>query len=392
METTEKILDQLWHKLIPLRQMKEDKYQVFTGFDGFIDKIQKAVVREEASKDLYFKSVGQFTDHLDKMKNTGGHVEIVTTRKKIGGNAPILSNTLGTLGIQTYCLGAMGYPNIHPVFMKLHKLCEVISVINPGENQVIEFKDAKIIFSEQGVFDKYDWEYLKSHTEVFGQLKSVVANSKLFALVDWVNLPHAASIWKGFLEEMIKPSGKTDALFFFHLGDPYKMSRKKVGDSIGLINEFADYGNVTVSMNENEAAKLWLVLNGFEAAHDVSEAKLPELREVARFIFRVFDIHSVIVRTPDIAWVASEENVQGILGRRVKSPKLLMGSGDNFDAGYCLGLLEKMKPRECALLGVAASGAYIQNGYSPCIEDLIEYVKSWADEKNEVGNSTLKVK
>lgn len=380
METTKKILDQMWHRLIPMRDLPVDKHLAFTGFDGFVDNIHQVVHKEEGDKTVYFNAMPRFADHLQSMGSRGGSLETVARRKKIGGNAPVLSNTMATLGIQTHCLGAMGYPKIHPVFLKMHKLVEITSVIEPGENQVLEFRDAKLVLSEQNVFESYNWEYVKTHTGVFDQLQRIVTNTRLFALVDWANLPHASDIWEGFLNDMIRTTGKKDALFFFHLGDPYKMTRKKIGKTIELINQFAPHGKVTVSLNESEALRLWLVLNGHEPLYDLANAEVPPLEDVARFIFRVFDIDAVILRHPERTFVATEEKVFDIRGRRVERPRLLSGGGDNFDAGYCLGLLEGMDSQQCALLGIAASGAYIQNGYSPCVEDLIEYLKSWADE------------
>ncbi|CAD5265221.1 MULTISPECIES: hypothetical protein [unclassified Imperialibacter] len=381
METSKKDLDSLWRKLIPLRNYEEDSHLAFTGFDGFVDKIQRVVAKKKGNNATYFDSLGEFTDHLGSMRVGGGDIETSTTKIRIGGDAPILSNTLGSLGIQTHCLGAMGHPALHPVFMKMHKLCEITSVMDPGENQILEFNDAKIVLSDQAMFNNYDWEYIKTHTEVFDQLKRVVKKAELFALVDWARLPFASSIWRGFLEDMIKATGKKDALFFFHIGDPYKIPRKKIGQMVELIDEFAAFGKVTVSLNQQEASKLWLVLNGYEPTQDQTKVKIPAMSEMARFIFRVFDIDAVIVRSRETTFVAYDEGIIEVSGSKVETPKVLMGGGDNFNAGYCLGLLEGMNRRQCALLGTAASGAFIQNGYSPCIEDVIEYLKTWADEK-----------
>ena len=246
--------------------------------------------------------------------------------------------------------------------------------------------------SDQAIFNDYDWEYVKTHTEVFDQLMNVVRKAELFALVDWARLPFASSIWKGFLEDMIKATGKKDALFFFHIGDPYKIPRKKIGQMVELIDEFAAFGKVTVSLNQQEAGKLWLVLNGYEPTQDQTKVKIPAMSEMARFIFRVFDIDTVIVRNRETTFVASDEGIIEVSGSKVENPRVLMGGGDNFDAGFCLGLLEGMSRRQCALLGTAASGAFIQNGYNPCVEDVIEYLKTWADKLKKTNKKSVRQK
>jgi sugar/nucleoside kinase (ribokinase family) len=55
----------------------------------------------------------------------------------------------------------------------------------------------------------------------------------------------------------------------------------------------------------------------------------------------------------------------------------LTGGGDNLNAGFCLGLLNNLSIEECMLAGMATSGAYVQNGFSPSMDDLIEYLKTY---------------
>jgi predicted phosphoribosyltransferase len=69
-------------------------------------------------------------------------------------------------------------------------------------------------------------------------------------------------------------------------------------------------------------------------------------------------------------------------GNVVTKPKVLTGGGDNLNAGYSLGLLAGYEIHYCMLLGMAASGAYIQNGISPNISELIVYLDKWANKLN----------
>src|SRR5688572_28661871 len=59
---------------------------------------------------------------------------------------------------------------------------------------------------------------------------------------------------------------------------------------------------------------------------------------------------------------------QRCLKLKLIKPKVLTGGGDNLN-GYCLGLLFGFSLQQCILLGMAVSGAYIQNGTSPDIKE-----------------------
>jgi sugar/nucleoside kinase (ribokinase family) len=63
-------------------------------------------------------------------------------------------------------------------------------------------------------------------------------------------------------------------------------------------------------------------------------------------------------------------------GKLVEEPKILTGGGDNFNAGYALGCLMELEMEERLLLGMGCSGTYIQNGKSPDLSELGEYLES----------------
>jgi hypothetical protein len=178
--------------------------KVFVGFDGFVDAIKKAVKQKQSLKTEYYKTLREFSDRINAATGKSGQIEMVTQKIKLGGNAPILSNTLGKLGISSFCLGSLGYPEKHAVFSTMNEKCDILSVLNPGESDAIEFEDGKMIFSELSVFDCYDWKYIKKKVDI-EILRKAVVESSLLAFVDWANLPHASNIWDGILADIIRP-------------------------------------------------------------------------------------------------------------------------------------------------------------------------------------------
>ncbi len=390
-ETTITLLRELRDKLKLVHKQKID-FKAFAGFDGFVDRIQKVVKKKRRAKNEYFSSITEFADYLETLAGKSGQVELITEKTKMGGNAPILSNALARLNVKVTCLGTMGFPEVHPVFEAMHSACQKISVAAPGSSNALEFSDGKIIFSLLEELATYDFDRIAKNGDL-NKIRKAVQEARLFALVDWVNLPHATSIWQQFLDKIIKPCTAKDNYFLFDLCDPSKKSTREIKKAIDLISKFACYGNVTLGLNENETNKIWLALTGN------SENEIPSLEAAGHFIYKSMNIDTLLIHPVDRTLVftnnkttkirpgsSRESQPQPIVlemqGHVITNPKVLTGGGDNLNAGYCFGLLAGYDIHHCMLLGMAASGAYVQNGLSPTVDELIRYIDKWAEKMN----------
>ena len=359
--------------------------QAFTGFDGFVDKIQKVVKRKLGETDIFFRTITEFSGHLHSLAAKSGQLELVTSKISAGGNAPILSNAFGKLGVRSFCLGSMGTP-VHSAFKQIHPYAELISVAAPGQSQALEFNDGKIILSELDSFFGYDWKYIKSKVDL-SKIKEVISSCQLIALVDWANLPHASDIWQGILQDIIKPGKKRDLFFLFDLCDPSKKSAEEIDEVVDLISSFSPYGKVTLVLNENEANKIWMALNGHDLMTTNSRVNLPPLHDIGSSIFQTMVIDTLLIHPIDCTLAFQKHKALELNGRVVMKPKVLTGGGDNLNAGYSLGLMDGMDISQCMLLGMATSGAYVQNGECPGLEDLINYLDNWLRETKSQSKS-----
>lgn len=86
-----------------------------------------------------------------------------------------------------------------------------------------------------------------------------------------------------------------------------------------------------------------------------------------------------------------KQSVIELLGHVVAHPKVLTGGGDNLNAGYCLGLLAGFEVHYCMLLAMAASGAYVQNGESPDMSAIIEFIDKWVLAQDNVAKLCKKL-
>ena len=378
-------------------QESEREFKALVGFDGYVDKIQKVVKSKNGTASVYFDTITQIADHVATLAGVSGQIEIRNLELKLGGNAPIMANALGALGIKNTCIGTMGYPDLHNVFEEMNPNCEVISIAEPAQTNALEFNDGKIIFSEVSTFEQLTWTYVAAIAGI-DNLTKWIYESQLIAFVDWANLNHCTDIWQGILEDIIvnlnptpaekeqnafyfssKNTSKGDSNgmrhknFFFDLCDPSKRSKEEILVALAVINRYKPYGRVTLGINENEARKVYTALDG-------ENSESIDLQVITNYIFSKMSVHQVLVHPTDRSIIGTKNGVFEVKGRLVPEPRILTGGGDNLNAGFCLGLVLDLPINQTMLLGMANSGAYIANGVSPDIDDLIRYLEVWAGE------------
>lgn len=351
-------------------------FRAFVGFDGYVDKIQKVVRSRSAAGHQYFDGIGEFADQAQTLAGKSGQIELVTLATKIGGNGPILAHALASLGVANRCVGTLS----DPVFKQMHRQCELISLGPPAESNALEFGDGKIILSEVSVFERLRWDYVSEQVGP-DTLRQQYAESQLLTFVDWANLPHGNDLWAGYLTHVVEATTRpAPPRFFFDLCDPTKRSAEEVNQALGIIARYVPFGPVILGMNENEARRIYLARHGYSPADPVRLAQTPDLRQIAAYIRQTTAIPTVLIHPTDRSLVATAEGVWEAAGRLVPEPKVLTGGGDNLNAGFCWGLLHGFSLTDCLLLGMATSGAYIQNGSSPTVADLLVYVENWLTE------------
>lgn len=358
-----------------------EQYKALLGFDGFLDKIIKPVKQQKGEEVLYYETI---TDYAQFIANAAGRscgIELSVQNRKIGGNAPIMANALAQFGITSTCIGAMGYPKTDILFESLPLNCRLISIANPGQTDAYEFDDGKLICSDLSSFKMLTWEHLKA---VVGkeQLGRMIADSSLVAFVDWNNLFHGTTIWAGIAEEILPELQLSGQHFFFDIADPSKRSIGEIQEIMAIIGRYSLFGDVTLGLNANEAAKVYLSLKGIPFSgvdfHQFHQDNA--LEDVGLYIFEHTRLTNLLIHPTDCAILFNKSGAERMGGRVVKYPKISTGAGDNLNAGFALGCLLQFALQDAMILGMAASGAYVQNGHSANLPELIAYLQQWDSE------------
>lgn len=350
-------------------------HQAMVGVDGYVDYIQRPVKNQTAKGPDFFDTIEDFSNHTALAAGKSAQIELHTQENKLGGNAPIMANALGALGISTICVGNFGYPDLHEIFKGMHKNVSMHSVGNPAVTNALEFEDGKLILSEVGPFKQQDWKHM---TDIIpaNQWVEMTKECQLIALVDWCNLPHSTNIWKGILENVLPNASAGNKQFFFDIADPTRRSDHEISEALNIISSFGNFGKVTLGLNENEAEKLYSCIQRIHRDNDNET----ELNKKAAYIFDKLSISSLLVHPLNRSIMVTEHQIQELKGRVVEKPKISTGGGDNFNAGFCFAQLNGFNEQESMVLAMANSGAYVQNGMSTTLLELSQYIENWLNE------------
>lgn len=227
------------------------------------------------------------------------------------------------------------------------------------------------------VMEKHLREFFKDD-EVIKDLQSIFNNCRTIAFDDWATLTGASVLWDGLLTDVIKPLGKTDLEFIFYLGDPMKKLSFEVDEVLDIISAFSQHGKVTFALDENEAVKLWMVLNGVQPGTQVAEQSSADLKKKYFSIFRTMNIACLLIYSANDAIVYSDDQ-QFVLSRKKvdESIEIASNARQNFIAGYSIGLLMRLDIAHCIALGLIVFACHGELKSAPERKDLYSYIQSW---------------
>jgi hypothetical protein len=347
------------------------------GFDGFVDEIIHAVDKRTDSEN--FKRIETIEDLAKRIQKASGlstNIELVPLVKKIGGNGPIMCNAMSETGANITYIGSLGYPTLNDVFHSLEEKVNVYTIANPGHSDALEFNDGKLILGKMNSLNEVTYDRL---IEVVGleNLKELIYSSDMFATVNWVMLPYMTDLWKKLLKNVIAelPKKNVQPFLFVDLADPEKREDEEIIEALNLLKEFNGYFRVILGLNKKEAYDVANVLNLFD---DASLRNMQvSLEDLNQALYDYLGIYSVVIHPVDRSCLVVEGDFYEEVGPYVEKPKLTTGAGDNFNAGFMLGMLLGLKPNQALLTGMSTSGFYVRNARSPKFEELISFIEDW---------------
>lgn len=348
---------------------KNNTYQAFVGFDGFVDTLVRPVKNvEEESNMVFFDSIEEFGTYLSSKAGKSCSIEMCKMTEKMGGNAAIYSSALSRLGLFTKCVGAFGYPEIKNIFDTDNEHMNLITISDPGLCTALEFNDGKIMLSQNDGINEINYQLLMDRLG-HDRLYNMIYKSDIISLMNWSEVPGSTDIWKGLLSDIFETLPRSSRKkLFIDISDCSRRSCEAIKEMLELIVAFTDYCDVALSLNENE----------FEILCDVCDISTSSGIETAgRCLRELCPVKYLIIHLTHGAYAVFDNGSCFAKNRHVKKPLISTGGGDNFNAGLSYGLMTGVDIQEALILANAVSGFYVTYGYSAGLKDIIEYLYEW---------------
>lgn len=351
--------------------------RALVGLDGFVDTIVEAVDVRNGRGDEFrpIATLGDLGRRITAAAGQSTNIELYPRLDKIGGNGPIMAGALLATGVDITCVGALGLPEIHPVFADLASRGRVYPLCAPARTTALEFGDGKLMLGMMRSLDEITFDLIAERmgSEV---MCNELAAASLVALVNWTMIPNMTSVLQRLAEEVLPvlPPRNPRRIFFFDLADPEKRPPADLSEVLGVISKWESFGRVVLGLNFKEALQVAKVLAVRPAGESAGE-----LRSLAETIRARLDVDTVVVHPRRSAACATREGSWWVAGTYIERPLITTGAGDHFNAGFTRGMLLELPPKGCLTLGVCTSGHYVRTGVSPSLAQLGSSLAQWSD-------------
>lgn len=350
--------------------------RAFVGLDGFVDTIVTAVDQRRGQGENFtpIPTLADFGRRITAAAGQSTNIELFPRLDKLGGNGPIMANALLAAGVEVTYAGALGTPEVHPVFADLARRGRVHSLCAPAHTTAVEFGDGKLMLGVMRSLDEITFARL---TERIGveQLRGELASAALVALVNWTMIPNMSAILEALADQVL-PTLPADRkrVFFFDLADPEKRTREDLANVLRIIARWERFGRVVLGLNFKEAVQVASILEIPLLGESESD-----LRAAAAAIRAKLDLDCVVIHPRHAAACSLRDGTNWVRGPYTDQPLITTGAGDHFNAGFTRGLLLGLPAEACLTLGVCTSGHYVRTGVSPSLADLETFLAKWCD-------------
>ena len=356
-------------------------HPVLVGFDGFVDSIIDVVDKRQSTEQYdAVDTIEAFGQRIQSLAGQSANFELVTKLQKLGGNGPIMANALASAGLPVTYIGCLGEGSLHPVFEQFANHAEVYSIGDPGYTDALEFHDGKLMLGKHTNLRHVNYDRL---CEKVGEDRLIqwCASARLLGMVNWTMLVEMHSIWDGLIERVLPnlPADSEPPLLFVDLADPAKRMTEDIEAALTRLSRLNQHAKVALGLNLNESKQLARVVGV-----PVPEAPEASIESTARELRAALGLQGVVVhpRTSAAgAWLDDHDQVHTAQfnGPFVQRPALSTGAGDNFNAGFCLGLLTGLDIEAALCVGTATSGYYVRNANSPTLDQLANFCDDLPD-------------
>lgn len=361
-----------------LKGKNPKELKMLIGFDGFVDEIIHVVDKRLDSENFVkINTIEELGTRILKASGLSTNIELVPTLKKIGGNGPIMCNALSRHDANITYVGALGYPSIDDVFKIMEDKVRLYSFANAGHTDALEFNDGKLLLGKMQSLNDVTYENMVKAIGKDAFVK-ILNEVDLYASVNWSMLPYLTDLWQKTTVEILPLLDKKEKrpYFFVDLADPEKREDEEIKSALNILKKYKDKFFVVLGLNKKEAYDVANVLDLFD--NESLKNMQVSLEDLNLALQQYLEIDCVVIHPVDRSCCVVNGEFFMEHGPYVEKPKLSTGAGDNFNAGFMLGLMLGLSPDQALLTGMSTSGFYVRNAQSPNFEDLYTFLVDWA--------------
>jgi hypothetical protein len=287
-----------------------------------------------------------------------------------------MADALASIGLPVTYIGALGEPELHPVFEQFASRATVLSLTQAARTDALEFSDGKLMLGKHEPLKDINWARLCDRIGR-DRLGQIFADSRLIGMVNWSMLTQLGEVWQRLIDEVLPnlpshPAGPRR--IFIDFADPAKRTTENLQHGLSQCSAMQQHTAVTVGLNLSEACQ---VAEALEL--DVPADPEPAIESMAKDLRAKLDIDTVVIHPRATAAAAMRNRDTGAIdsahfaGPFVAEPKISTGAGDHFNAGFAVAQLAGLDCAQCLCVGTATSGYYVRHAQSPSLRELADF-------------------
>lgn len=365
-------------------QFKKDlpKKTTLLGFDGYVDSLYSLVhSRDSATEWEKMESMKEFGERVLNTAGSACNIERVLKKNLAGGFGPNTARAVSHFGANVNLIGALGYPNMHPLFLKYPDSVKSFSIKNPGTTAAYEFDDGKVMTTDFGNINDITWDLILKRV---GRDKFIelVEESDAIGQGHWALVPNMTRFWEKMIEDIFPNlSNPKDKIFLVDVADMKKRDNASVNAMLQALQKVDEFMPAVLAMNDKETADIAKVMTAEDSVF--SDTKVTPITsredyiEFGKKANESLNLSYIVTHDPHFAVVTTKTDHFWVTEGYTSKPRFTTAAGDHFTGGTLLGLVCGLEPAEALVIGNALTAIFVRTGVSCGVVEVERFVQNY---------------
>lgn len=365
---------------------ESSKRKIFVGFDGFVDSIIHPVdQRKSASEWTRIQTIPELANRISASSGKSTNIECVETCSLLGGNAPLLAQSLATVGENDVDISLAGTfslskenTQVDSIFASLltRENIKYTSLGPSGKTNAFEFNDGKILFGTMRGVDQISLEDLFQIIPESLFLQHLPSYSAI-ATVNWTMMPLVHQFWKWLGQKSsITLNREQRPYLFIDFADPKKRPFEDLLEALEHLRNCAQKGfKIILSLNLSEALQVMRAL-GLQEVDNISLSNAIESIKEKEDLFDIIVGHSH-KEVSAISHVESKQLTASFPVPYIENPTATTGAGDAFNAGFLYAISGGLSIQSALLWALATSGIWVRTRTPATRERALSFIAEY---------------